>query len=93
MGDARVIGNMGGWHQHVHVVIEGDDRGDILLTQPVDANILFLKLTPERMARLQNAGVGFYSWGGQASDEIRLVVSWDQPQTQVDQLCVLLESL
>ncbi len=63
------------------------------LAAPVEANSLFLTLAPEDKAALQNAGVGFYDWKGESADEIRLVVSWDQPETHVDQLCALLESL
>ncbi len=63
------------------------------LTAPVEANSLFLKLSPKHMAHLQNAGVGFYEWKGEAAEEIRLVVSWDQPEADINELCALLESL
>ncbi|PZQ24419.1 MAG: low specificity L-threonine aldolase [Sphingopyxis macrogoltabida] len=48
--------------------------GDRLM-YPVEANELFVRLTPVEAARLRAAGYDFYDWGEGAA---RLVVSWDQ---------------
>ena len=48
--------------------------GDRLM-YPVEANELFVRLTPGEAARLRAAGYDFYDWGEGAA---RLVVSWDQ---------------
>ena len=48
--------------------------GDRLL-YPVEANEVFLRMTPDEIARLRAQGFGFYDW---ASGEVRFVVSWDQ---------------
>ena len=45
------------------------------LVHPVEANELFLRMTPDEAARLRAAGFDFYDW---APGEIRLVVSWHQ---------------
>ena len=48
----------------------GPDR----LVHPVEANEVFLRVTPEEAARLRTAGFDFYDWG---PGEARLVVSWN----------------
>lgn len=60
------------------------------LVHPVESNAVFLKLSAERKAALRAGGVDFYDWGGHGSDEIRLVVSFDQREEDVDRLCQLL---
>ena len=57
------------------------------LMYPVEANELFLRLGNERKQALRAQGFEFYDWGGAATGEIRLVVSWDQPEEEVDALC------
>jgi threonine aldolase len=64
----------------------GMTAGDALM-YPVEANILFLRLGNERRERLRAAGFEFYDSGNEQSGEIRLVVSWDQPEADVDALC------
>ena len=45
------------------------------LVYPVEANEVFLRVTPEEADSLRAKGVDFYDWG---PGEIRLVTSWDQ---------------
>lgn len=60
------------------------------LTQPVEANEVFLRLIVEEAARLRAQGFDFYDWGpGQA----RFVVSWHQPAAEVEALARALAGL
>ena len=43
-------------------------------TQPVEANEVFLRLTPQESARLRDLGHDFYDWG---EGEARFVTAWD----------------
>jgi threonine aldolase len=45
------------------------------LLHPVQANELFLSMTPDEAAKLRAQGFDFYDW---AEGEVRFVVSWDQ---------------
>ena len=45
------------------------------LVHPVEANEVFLRVTPDEAAALRAQGFDFYDWG---PGEARLVVSWDQ---------------
>ncbi len=45
------------------------------LIHPVDANEVFLRVTPEEAAALRAKGFDFYDWG---PGEARLVISWNQ---------------
>jgi threonine aldolase len=56
------------------------------LMYPVEANEVFLRLGTARIRALRAAGFEFYDWNPPAG-EIRLVVSWDQPEAEVDALC------
>ena len=53
--------------------------GDRLM-HPVEANELFVRLTPDEAAKLRGAGFDFYDWGEGAA---RLVASWDQDAAAV----------
>jgi len=66
--------------------------GDALL-YPVEANEVFLRLGAERKRTLRAAGFEFYDWGPESSGEARLVVSWDQPESDVTALCEALQRL
>ena len=46
------------------------------LVHPVEANELFLRMTPEEAARLRAKGFGFYDW---SDGVIRLVTHWANP--------------
>jgi threonine aldolase len=61
-----------------------------MLLHPVEGNEVFLRLGLERRARLRAAGFEFYDWGPPQHGEARLVVSWDQPQEDVEALCAAL---
>jgi threonine aldolase len=58
-----------------------------LLLHPVESNEIFLGLGVTRRQALRRAGFEFYDWGAEAAGEVRLVVSWDQKESDVDALC------
>lgn len=60
------------------------------LTHPVEANELFLRMTAAEAAALRAQGFDFYDWG---ADEIRLVVSWDQAESDIAALAAALARL
>ncbi|AHE56803.1 threonine aldolase family protein [Sphingomonas sanxanigenens] len=60
------------------------------LIHPVEANELFLRMTPDEAAALRAQGFEFYDW---AAGEIRLVTSWDQPDAEVAALAAALRAL
>ena len=66
--------------------------GDALLF-PTEANEVFVKLGNERKQQLRAAGFEFYDWGPQSRGEARIVVSWDQPESDVTALCKALTVL
>ena len=70
----------------------GDAAGGLLL-HPVQANELFVRVGATGAATLRQLGFEFYDWGAIDSGEARLVVSWDQPQNDVDLLCAALRKL
>ena len=53
------------------------------LILPVEANELFIRVTPEEAAALRAQGFDFYDWG---PGEARLVTSWDSEPDAVDAL-------
>lgn len=65
------------------------------LMHPVEANELFLQLGPERIASLRAhpAGFKFYDWGAADSGQARLVVSWNQRESDVAALASALAGL
>jgi threonine aldolase len=60
------------------------------LLYPVEANEVFARLTPGEAAALRTHGFAFYDW---AAGEVRFVVSWDQPQAEIDALARALAEL
>lgn len=82
------------WLRNARAANAGADRlaaaaGDRLCL-PVQANELFVKVSAEEAAALRAQGFEFYDW---AEGEIRLVVSWDQPPTEIEALAAALEAL
>jgi threonine aldolase len=63
------------------------------LLHPVEANEIFLRLGAERREQLRAQGFEFEDWGEEARGHARLVVSWDQPEEDVQALCRALERL
>ncbi len=51
------------------------------LVYPVEANEIFLKMSPEEASRLREMGFDFYDWG---PGEIRLVTSWDANESAIE---------
>jgi threonine aldolase len=64
----------------------GADR----LVLPVEANEVFVRVTPEEAARLRDRGFDFYDWG---PGEARLVTSWDSDMAAVDRLAAAIRAL
>ena len=60
------------------------------LVLPVEANEIFLRLTPQEAAHLRAQGFDFYDW---AEGEARLVTSWDQPGAEIEALAVAIRAL
>ena len=60
------------------------------LVYPVEANEVFLRMTPEEAANLRGQGFDFYDWG---PGEIRLVTSWDQQGEAIDRLAAAICAL
>ncbi|MGP8034497.1 MAG: threonine aldolase family protein [Steroidobacteraceae bacterium] len=63
------------------------------LLHPVEANEVFLKLGATGKESLRRSGFEFYDWGAETAGEARIVVSWDQPETDVTALCEALSGL
>ena len=60
------------------------------LVHPVEANEVFLKVSPDEAAALRGQGFDFYDWG---EGEIRLVTSWDHEPQAVDRLAAAIAAL
>jgi threonine aldolase len=60
------------------------------LVHPVEANEIFLNVTPDEAAHLRSLGFDFYDW---APGEIRLVTSWDQQGEALDRLAAAIAAL
>ncbi len=60
------------------------------LLHPVEANEIFLTMPASEAAHLRSQGFDFYDW---AENEVRFVVSWDQPQAEIDALASALAAL
>ena len=62
------------------------------LRWPVQANMAFLRLDAGRQQQLRDLGFEFYPWGTETESSIRLVVSWNQPESDVETLCKALSA-
>ena len=60
------------------------------LLYPVEANELFLRASADEAAQLRALGFEFYDW---ADGEIRLVVSWSQPDVEISAMAEAIRSL
>jgi threonine aldolase len=60
------------------------------LIHPVEANEVFVRLTPDEAAALRAQGFDFYDW---AEGEARFVLSWHQPEEEVAALAEAFGSL
>lgn len=60
------------------------------LVHPVEANEVFLKLSPPEAAKLRALGFDFYDWG---PGEARLVVSWNQTEADIRPLADAIAAL
>ena len=64
--------------------------GDARLVLPVEANEIFVRVTPDEAGRLRAQGFDFYDWG---PGEARLVTSWDSDGDAVDALAAAIRAL
>ena len=60
------------------------------LLHPVEANEVFVSMTPDEAIAVRALGFDFYHW---TDGEVRFVVSWDQPQDEIKALAKALASL
>jgi threonine aldolase len=60
------------------------------LLLPVQANEMFIRVTPDEAAALRARGFDFYDWG---LGEARLVTSWDSDPADVDALAAAIRAL
>jgi threonine aldolase len=60
------------------------------LLLPVEANELFLRVTPEEAQALRDQGFDFYDWG---PGEARFVTAWDSDPAQVQALAAAIRAL
>ena len=60
------------------------------LAVPSQANEVFVKLTPAEAAALRAKGFSFYDW---SEGVARFVVSWDQPQAEIDAFAAALRAM
>ncbi len=60
------------------------------LLHPVEANEVFVSMTPSEAAALRAQGFDFYDW---SDNEVRFVVSWDQPENEIEALAAALAAL
>ena len=60
------------------------------LIHPVEANEIFLRLSPDEAAALRGQGFDFYDW---AENEARFVVSWSQPEAEIAALAAAIVGL
>jgi threonine aldolase len=60
------------------------------LVYPVEANEIFLKVSPDEAAYLLAQGFDFYEWG---PGQIRFVTSWDQQGEAVERLAAAIAAL
>jgi threonine aldolase len=67
---------------------EAAGSGRLLL--PVEANEIFIRVTPDEAAALRGQGFDFYDWG---PGEARLVTSWDSDPAHVDALAAAISAL
>jgi threonine aldolase len=66
------------------------DAAGSRLVLPVQANEVFLRVTPAEAQALRDKGFDFYDWG---PGEARLVTSWDSDPAQVEALAAAIAAL
>jgi threonine aldolase len=67
-----------------------DAAGADRLVLPVQANEMFIRVTPDEAAALRSQGFDFYDWG---AGEARLVTSWDSDPSHVEALAAAIRAL
>ncbi|MBS0417737.1 MAG: low specificity L-threonine aldolase [Proteobacteria bacterium] len=69
------------------------ERAAEYLSHPVESNQLFLRLGATRKQALRDAGFEFCDWEASGPGEARFVVSWNQPESDIDALGAALSAL
>ena len=85
--DGRWLTNAGAANAKAQVLASA--AGERLL-HPVQANELFLAVTPTEAAALRAQGFDFYDW---ADGEVRFVVSWDQDDGDIAKFAAAIAAL
>jgi threonine aldolase len=75
------------------LAIKLGEAAGTLLTVPVESNQVFLRPSAAGLDKLRASGADFYDWGPEGSGEVRLVVSWNQSEGEVEAMCGLLKAL
>jgi threonine aldolase len=82
------------WLANAHAANAGAavlaDAAKTRLVFPAQANEVFVRLNSAEAAALRAQGFSFYDWNEGVA---RLVVSWDQPQAEIDALAAALRAL
>ncbi len=82
------------WIANAHAANDGAKQLGIAagsrLIYPVQANEVFLKMTPKEASHLRAQNFDFYDW---AEGEVRFVVSWDQPDVEIKAFAAALAAL
>lgn len=63
------------------------------VSAPVEANMVFIKPGAGVLDRLRSAGMEFYPHGPESLGEVRLVVSWNQAEADIETACDLFASV
>jgi threonine aldolase len=63
----------------------------VALAHPVEANEVFVHLTPDAARRLEAAGARVYQWAQDGPDVYRFVASWATTQAEIDALARALD--
>ena len=84
----------GVWLRNAHAANEAAARlaeaAGARLVLPVEANEVFLQVSPEEAQRLRDQGFDFYDWG---PGEARLVTAWDSDPEHVEALATAIRAL
>lgn len=93
---AQILAMLDGdlWLENAHIANAGATllaraAGDRLVN-PVEANEVFLRVSPEEATKLRTLGFDFYDWG---PGEARLVVSWSQSEAAIRPLANAIAAL
>jgi threonine aldolase len=83
------------WLRNARAANDGAGRlaqaaGAARIVLPVEANEVFIRVSPDEAQALRDKGFDFYDWG---PGEARLVTSWDSDPAHIDALAAAIEAL